>query len=304
MDVLKSMTIFQRVAESGSFSAVAKEYGMSQSTVSKHISALEERLDTKLLSRSTRCLSLTEAGNKYYESCTHILEEIDNAETEAGRGRSLPTGTLRVSATATFGRLFIVPFLGEFLAKHENIDIDLILEDRYVDLVKEGIDMAVRVGPMDDSSIIARKIGVSERVIVASPSYIKARGEPKVPEDLQSHDCLIYSRQSIPNEWMVTGPAGVEKLKVVGRLRATQQDAIREAALGGLGIATVMLWSVRDLVNQGKLKIILSDYKPTPFEVHAVYPERNYVPQKVLSLIEHLRISYEERYPLFSALNP
>lgn len=304
MDVLKSMTIFQRVAESGSFSAVAKEHGMSQSTVSKHISALEERLGTKLLSRSTRCLTLTEAGNNYYESCVQVLEIIDNAETVAGRGRSLPTGTLRVSATATFGRLFIVPFLNEFLAKHENLDIDLILEDRYVDLVKEGIDMAVRVGPMDDSSIIARKIGISERVTVASPSYIEARGEPETPTDLQSHDCLIYSRQSIPTEWTMTGPNGIEKVKVSGRLRATQQDAIREAALGGLGIATVMLWSVRDLVAQGKLDIVMKDYQPTPFEVHAVYPERHYVPQKVLSLIEHLRISYAERYPLNATIKP
>lgn len=304
MDVLRSMRIFQRVAESGSFSAVAKEHSMSQSTVSKHVSALEERLGIKLLSRSTRCLSLTEAGIKYYKSCVQILEEIDNAETAAGQGRTQPTGTLRVSATATFGRLFIVPFLGEFLEKYENLDIDLILEDRYVDLVKEGVDMAIRVGPMDDSSIIACKIGVSERVIVASPNYIKARGEPKTPEDLQSHDCLIYSRQTIPNEWMITGPDGVEKVKVAGRLTATQQDAIREAALSGLGIATLMLWSVRDLIAQGKLNIILKDYKPTPFEVHAIYPERHYVPQKVLSLIEHLRISYEERYPLVSTIMP
>jgi len=201
MDLLTSMKVFRRVAEAGSFSAVARESHMSQPTVSKLVAALEAHLETKLFSRSTRLLKLTESGNDYYDYCTRILDDIAEAELSVRRGQTFPTGTLRISATATFGRLFILPFLWDFLSEYPDLSVDMILEDRYVDLVKEGVDMAVRVGPLADSSMIAQKIGESERVIVASPDYLDARGEPDTITDLADHDCLLYSLQNAPREW-------------------------------------------------------------------------------------------------------
>lgn len=302
MDVLTSMGIFRRVAEAESFSAVARENNMSQSTVSKYVAALEERLGTKLFVRSTRQLKLTESGSEYYDYCARILDDLSEAEMNVGRGRSFPTGTLRISSTATFGRLFILPFLWDFLTKYPDLNIDMILEDRYVDLVKEGVDMAIRVGPLADSSMIARKLGVSERVIVASPEYLKVNGEPETLADLNNHDCLIYSLQPSPHEWEFNSALGIEKIRIAGRFSATNPEAIGEAAMAGMGIAVVMLWSARDYIEQGRLQIILNDYKPTPLEVHAMYPERRFTPKKVRMLIDHLRSSYEIHYPLVSTI--
>ena len=303
MDLFTSMKIFRRVAEAGSFSAVARENHMTQPTVSKLVAALEDHLKTKLFSRSTRQLKLTESGHDYYSYCTRILDDIAEAELSVSRGQTLPTGTLRISATATFGRLFILPFLWDFLADYPGLSIDMILEDRYVDLVKEGVDMAVRVGPLSDSSMIAQKLGESARVIVASPDYLKARGEPDTLTDLAEHDCLLYSLQASPHDWEFRTPTGIEKVRVNGRFSATNPEAIGEATLAGLGISVVMLWSARDHIEQGRLKIILADYKPTPYEVHAVYPERRFVPQKVRKLVEYLRARYAEHYALVSSTN-
>ncbi len=302
MDVLVAMDMFRRVAEAGSFSAAARGGSLSQSSVSKHIAALESRLGTKLFVRSTRQLHLTEAGSEYLKHCVRILEEIAEAELTVSRGQALPTGTLKISATATFGRLFILPFLWDFLVRYPALKVDMVLEDRYVDLVKEGVDVAVRVGPLTDSSMIASRLGESERVIVASPDYLKSRGEPETPCELRDHDCLIYSLQTSPNEWEFNTEAGVEKVRVGGRFSASNPEAISEATLAGLGISVVMLWSVREHIAKGRLKVILSDYQPTPYEVNAVYPNRQFVPQKVRKLIEHLRACYVTHYPLVAAI--
>jgi len=292
MNVLLSMTVFRRVAETGSFSTVARETGMSQPTVSKHVAALEEHLGTKLISRSTRQLNLSEAGKQYYEQCTRILDELAEAEAGLRQQHALPKGTLRVNVPVTFGRLEIVPRMWEFLARYPDLNVELIMDDHQIDLVKEGVDMAIRVGVLADSSLIARKIGNSPRVTVASPDYLATNGEPQTLQDLKQHDCIVYTLLSTKNTWHFTGPRGKESIRVRGRFSTNNPDAIREATLAGTGIAVTPTWLIGNCVEQGKLKVLLNDYAPTPFEIHAVYPERRFVPAKVRCFIDYLRESY------------
>ena len=224
-----------------------------------------------------------------------ILNDFNEAEASVGKGQIKPTGTLRLSASAAFGRTFIIPFLNDFLVKYPDIDCDLVFNDHYIDLVKEGIDLAIRVGPLSDSTLIARKIGMSPRVVVASPAYLVKHGRPKKPADLLNHDCLVYSQQKSPNLWFFHSvQSGDETVRVNSRLKASSPDAIADAALAGLGIAVMCEWYVREHVKQGKLKIILPDYKPTAHEVHAVYPERRFVPQKVKRVIDCLCTAFKQ----------
>jgi len=289
MDVMHSMAVFRRVVEAKNFSAVARETNMSQSTVSKHIAALEERLGTKLLNRSTRSLKLTEAGKEYYHHCIRILNDFQEAEASVGKGKIKPTGTLRISTSAAFGRICILPHLSEFFRIYPDINVDLLFDDDYVDLVKEGIDLAIRIGPLEDSTLIARKIGTTPRIVVASPDYLVKHGRPKKPADLVKHECLFYSLQKTPDLWYFNSTQkGDESVRVNGRLKASSPDAISDATMEGLGISVVCEWYVRDYIKQGHLKVILPDYRPTAYDIHAVYPERKFVPQKVKRMIEFL----------------
>ncbi len=289
MDVMHSMAVFRRVVEAKNFSAVARETNMSQSTVSKHIAALEERLGTKLLNRSTRSLKLTEAGKEYYHHCIRILNDFQEAEASVGKGKINPTGILRMSTSATFGRTYLLPHLKQFFESYPDINIDLLFDDDYVDLVKEGIDLAIRIGPLADSTLIARKIGSSPRVVVASPEYLVKHGRPRKPVDLMKHSCLIYTLQKSPDLWYFNSTQeGDESIRVSGRLKASSPDAVCDATIKGLGISIVCEWHVRKYIKTGALKVILPDYRPTTYDIHAVYPERRFVPQKVKRMIEFL----------------
>ena len=295
MDVMQGMSLFRRVIEAGSFSAVAREADMSQSTVSKHIAALEERLGTKLLNRSTRSLSATEAGNEYYHYCVRILNDFQEAEASVGKGQIKPTGTLRLSSTAPFGRLFIIPALNAFLKKFPDIDIDYQMDDQAIDLVKQGIDLAIHVGPLADSSLIAQKIGSSRRMVVASPEYLMKHGFPKTPADLKSHQCLIYTQYKNPNEWFFNSKQeGDESIRIHGRFKTSSTEAIKEAAVSGLGIATLCEWHAQEQINKGHLTPVLKKYEQTAYDINAVYPARRFVPQKVKRLIEHLRNEFKQ----------
>ena len=289
MDVMSSMAVFRRVVEAKNFSAVARETNMSQSTVSKHIAALEERLGTKLLNRSTRSLKLTEAGKEYYHHCIRILNDFQEAEASIGKGKIKPTGTLRISTSAAFGRICMLPYLDRFFSTYPDINLDLLFDDDYVDLVKQGIDLAIRIGPLADSSLIARKIGSSPRVVVASPEYLVKHGRPKKPADLIKHNCLLYSLQKAPDLWYFnSAQEGDESVRVSGRLKASSPDAICDATIDGLGISVLCEWYVRKHIKEGRLKVILQDYHPTAHDINAVYQERKFVPQKVKRMIEFL----------------
>jgi len=289
MDVMSSMAVFRRVVEAKNFSAVARETNMSQSTVSKHIAALEERLGTKLLNRSTRSLKLTEAGKEYYHHCIRILNDFQEAEASIGKGKIKPTGTLRISTSAAFGRTCLLPYLDEFFSAYPDINIDLLFDDDYIDLVKQGIDLAIRIGPLADSTLIARKIGTSPRVVVASTDYLVKHGRPKKPADLIKHNCLLYSLQKSPDLWYFnSAQEGAESVRVSGRLKASSSDAICDATMEGLGISVLCEWYARKYIQEGRLKVILQDYHPTAYDINAVYPERKFVPQKVKRMIEFL----------------
>ena len=289
MDVMHSMAVFRRVVEAKNFSVVARETNISQSTVSKHIAALEERLGTKLLNRSTRSLKLTEAGKEYYHHCIRILNDFQEAEASVGKGKIKPTGTLRISTSAAFGRTYLLPYLDEFFELYPDIDIDLLFNEEYIDLVKHGIDLAIRIGPLSDSTLIARKIASSPRVVVASPEYLVKHGRPKKPADLIKHECLFYTLQKSPDLWYFNSTQeGDESIRVNGRFKASSPDAICEATKGGLGISILCEWFAREYIKQGRLKVILPDYRPTAYDIHAVYPERRFVPQKVKRMIEFL----------------
>ena len=289
MDVMSSMAVFRRVVEAKNFSAVARETNMSQSTVSKHIASLEERLGTKLLNRSTRSLKLTEAGKEYYHHCIRILNDFQEAEASIGKGKIKPTGTLRISTSAAFGRTCMLPYLGEFFKTYPDINLDLVFDDDYVDLVKHGIDLAIRLGPLADSTLIARKIGTSPRIVVASTEYLVKNGRPKKPADLIKHNCLLYTLQKAPDLWYFnSAQEGDESVRVSGRLKASSPDAICDAAIEGLGIAVLCEWYARKYINDGRLNAILQDYHPTAYDINAVYPERKFVPQKVKRMIEFL----------------
>lgn len=294
MDVMSSMAIFRRVVEAKNFSAVARETNMSQSTVSKHIAALEDRLGTKLLNRSTRSVQLTEAGKEYYHHCIRILNDFQEAEASVGKGKIKPTGTLRISTSAAFGRVFVLPNLAEFFGAYPDINVDLIFDDDYTDLVKEGIDLAIRIGPLEDSSLIARKIGSSQRVTVASPEYLVKHGRPKKPVDLLEHDCLYYSLKKFPDIWYFNSTQkGEESVRVSGRLKASSPEAICDAAIEGMGIALLGEWYARPHIESGRLNLLMPDYRPTAFDIHAIYPERRFVPQKVKRMISFLADKFE-----------
>jgi DNA-binding transcriptional LysR family regulator len=196
---------------------------------------------------------------------------------------------LRISTSAAFGRSCILPHLNEFFNTYPDIKIDLLFDDDYVDLVKEGIDLAIRIGPLEDSTLIARKIGTTPRVVVASPEYLVKHGRPRKPADLVKHTCLFHSLQKTPDLWYFNSTQkGDESVRVNGCLKASSPDAISDATIAGLGISVVCEWFVHEHIKQGRLKVILPDFRPTAYDIHAVYPERKFVPQKVKRMIEFL----------------
>jgi len=284
-----AMKLFRRVIESGSFTAVAKETGLTQPTVSKQLASLESHHGIKLINRSTRQLHPTDAGLEYYERCCQILDELDEIDSQMREQQSMPSGTLRVNAPVTYSRLEILPRLWKFLKQHPQLKCDMFLDDNYVDLVKEGIDVAIRIGPLTDSSMIARKIGMMHRYTVASPAYLAEHGEPDTLQDLLQHNCLIYNLLTTRNEWYFEGEKGIEKIAVRGQYSTNNPDAIRGALIEGLGIAAAPDWLVEKDIQEGRLVEILTDYKPTSLEINAIYPERRFLPAKVRLFINFLK---------------
>jgi DNA-binding transcriptional LysR family regulator len=292
MDRLTAMELFVRVVETGSFSAVARQMDMTQPTVSKQLAALEQRLKTRLLNRSTRQLSLTEAGTSYYEACKRILDSVNEAEGNVGRLQGQFAGQLRINTSIALGQLYVATLVLKFQEQHPDLEIDLSLADRFVDVVEEGIDLAIRVGKLTDSSLVARRIGKARRLAIATPAYLKRHGMPKVPQDLAEHNCILYAYLSTGNEWMFRGPEGEIRVRVSGNFRANNGDAIRLAVLADHGIAVVPEWIVGGEVAAGRIKVILPDFEPTPMDISAVYPSARHVSAKLRALIDFLQAEF------------
>ena len=236
MDRLAALESFARVAETGSFSAAARALNLSKSLISRQVSALEAELGARLISRTTRSLTLTEAGRGYYEQVARILAQMEEADLSVSQLQATPRGKLRVNAPMSFSLLRLAPVLPDFLALYPEIDVDVAMNDRRVDLMEEGFDLAIRIGRLADSSLVARKLGPMQRIVCASPAYFAERGLPKVPADLRTHACLCYSNADTVDEWRFSEPDGRPiTVEVKGRVRANNGDLLRLAALRGLG---------------------------------------------------------------------
>jgi DNA-binding transcriptional LysR family regulator len=271
VDRLAAMEIFVRVIDAGTFSAAASQLGFGQPAVSKAVRQLEERLGVRLLRRSTRHLSLTEAGKAFYENAKRAIENVNRAELVA-RGDAGLTGTLRVSASVCFARIHILPKLPEFLAMHPDIAIEVILDDRIVNLVEEGVDLALRTGALTDSSLTARKIGQTNRLVMASSAYLEARGIPKTPSDLLAHEAVILQRGGVTvDEWTFRRGAVESPIKVRGRLKVTSGEGLREAVLSNLGIAIVSEWLFTPELTTGVVESVLEDWSLPTQDLWAVF---------------------------------
>ena len=289
LDRVTGMQVFVRVATLGSFSAAARALHLSQTMVTKHVAALEDRLGVKLLHRSTRRLVLTEAGRSYLAACERILAEIEEAEASASLDRIEPRGTLRLNVPLTFGLRQIVPALTAFSRLHPAVAVDLGLADRYVDLIEEGWDLAVRIGLLKDSSLVARRLAPCRTIVCAAPSYLEAHGAPRSPEDLSGHNCLGYTLPSAigAGRWAF-GAGGDVVVPVEGNLRANNGDALLAAALAGQGLIYQPTFIVGDSLRDGSLLRVLSGYPTLELGVHAVLPSGRQAPAKVRAFVEFL----------------
>ena len=286
---LADIAVFVRVVERGSFTLAAADLNLSRAVVSKYLSRLESRLGARLLNRSTRRLSLTEAGATLFEASRGALERIGDAEQAVARLQSEPRGRLRVSAPMSFGILHLGPALADFSQAHPKVTLDVRLDDRFVNLVEEGIDVAIRIGVLTDSSLVARKLAASRTVCCASPAYLSEHGEPETPQDLASHDCLLYSYQSTANVWRFAGPDGNDMpVAVTGTFRINNGIILTEAAVAGRGILMTPTFYVGPLLREAKLRPILTRYKLPELGIHAVFPQRGYVPPKVRAFADFL----------------
>lgn len=292
MDRIAWMQSFVRTVETGSFSAVARELKTTQPTISKQIAALEEYLDVQLLTRSTRTLNLTEAGEQFYQQCQRVLETLAEAEASVGQ-RQKPSGLLRVNCPVSFGQLQIVPRIKAFLERYPDIRLDLMMNDGFVDLVEEGVDLAIRIGNYQDTSLIYTRIGTTRRVTLASPEYFKKNGEPQKPEDLIHHNCIVYTRLSTGNIWPFQSKDKTIKVEVTGNFQTNNSTAIREAVLSGIGVSVLPIWLFGDCINHGKLKVILNEFQPTHLPIYAVYRRGKFVPAKVRCFINFLAQEFE-----------
>lgn len=288
MDQLDELRCFLAVAEAGGFSAAARQTGLRQPSVSKAVAALEHRLGLTLFHRSTRQVSLTESGRLYYDRCRPLLEELEEAAVEAAAGAASASGVLRVSAPATFGRLHLVPILPAFLERHPGLKIDLVLSDTQTDLIREGIDVALRVGRVDDLSAVVRRIARTRLVVVGSNTYFARHGVPLRPEDLRRHNCLVYGRHAGADEWAFNGPEGVQRVSVTGNLRSDSIDAIRAAVAASLGIGAMTQASFISELADGSIREVLGDHGRATMDINAVWTSRRFVPSKVRLFVDHV----------------
>lgn len=296
MDRLAAMQTFVRVVESGSFSAVAREMRSTQSAVSKQVAALERALEAKLLSRTTRSLALTEAGEQYFTQARRLVAEIAEAEAQLRRGEQQLSGWLRVAASVGYGRLKLLPRISSFLAAHPNVKIDLRLNDGFVDLVEEGIDVAVRIGELADSSLVARRIGTTQRVLLASRSYLdglpKGLKAPQVPQDLPDHNCIVYSELATQNAWTFTAGPGAAApegsqvtIRAQGNLQTNSSEVIRASVLSGMGIGYSPTWLFEQEIASGELQVLLPDWPAPSLPIHIVCPAQRRQSAKVQAFI-------------------
>ncbi|WP_419905196.1 LysR family transcriptional regulator [Kiloniella sp.] len=289
-DSIGAIPVFVAVVEEGGFSAAAKKLQVSKSAVSKRITQLEARLGVQLLYRSTRKLSLSEAGEQYFAHAVQSLAAAREAEDAVAQMQGAPQGRLRINTTMSFGRLHVAPLVSEFLGKYPGVELDMVMDDRVVDMVEGGFDLAIRVRMLEDSSLFARKIAPSHNLLCAAPDYLKSRGTPTHPEQLHDHNCLHYAYASSVQSWRFTNPKTSESiaLDTTGNYQVNNSEAMYEAVLQGLGIGRMPTFIAGPDVAAGKLVSLMPDYILPSQTIYAMFPERRHLPAKVRAFIDFL----------------
>ena len=289
MDKLSSMNVFVRVAKAGSFAGAARDLGISRAMATKHIMHLEKALDTRLFNRTTRSLSLTEVGASYLGRCQQVLFDVDEMESAVTHLQAEPRGVLKISAPPVIGATHIAPALAEFLKENEDLSVEMILKGSHVDLIDEGVDIAIFLGKLQDTSLVARKLASSALVVCGAPAYFEHYGMPEEPEDLVDHSCLVNWAIPPRDRWKFRGVLGDREVKVSGRMQANVADPIRVAANKGLGLVMLPNYIVGRDIEKGKLQVVLEQYRISPLEIHAVYPHRKYLSAKVRDFLDFLQ---------------
>lgn len=281
------MQLFVATVDAGSFTAAAERMGLSKQFVSRRLSGLEARLGVRLLNRTTRRLHVTDAGREYHARAVRILEDVSDAELAVGSRADSPRGTLRVTAPMSFGTLHLGAILPAFLLRYPALQVEIDLDDRTVDLVREGFDMGIRIGRLQDSTLIARALAPARIVACCSPAYLQGRGAPATPDELGAHDCLLYGHHR-GAEWRFLDAGKVRALPVGGRLLANNGEIVRDAAIAGLGIAWLPVFIVGTALRDGRLVTVLDDYAMPPVSVHAVYPRHRQASLAIRAFVDFL----------------
>jgi len=297
MDDLKRMVVFYHVVDTKSFSGAARMLGMARSAISRHINLLEKSLGVRLLNRTTRNMSLTEEGKIYFESCARIVAETEIANHNIGQSQDAPSGTLKIAAPISLGNQFIMPLLRKFMLQHSELNVELFLDDEKLDMVKEGIDVSIRVGWLNNSNLIARKLLDWPRYLCASPAYIEQNGLPETPAQLANHECIIFSRLPTPHIWNFTKNKREQKVSIKGRLKVNNADAIRSSLLAGFGIAVQASFLVGEDIKAGRLIHLLPEYECGSVGMFAVYHNRRYQQAKVRLFIELMNAEFKRIKP-------
>jgi DNA-binding transcriptional LysR family regulator len=287
LERLESMSILVSAVEAGSLSAAARKLGVPLTTVSRKVSELERYLRSRLLIRSSRRLTLTDAGRSYVTACKRILEEVEAAERAATGEYSSPKGDLTVTAPIVFGRLHTLPVVTDFLEAYPEIDIRLTLVDRLVNLLDDHVDLAVRIGELPDSSLMATRVGAIRRVICGSPAYFAARGTPREPRDLVAHDCVTFEGLTSAKAWTFTRGKSDSPVAIRSRLTVNTAEAAIDAAIAGVGITRVLSYQIANARRAGALKVVLEEFEPSPWPVSLIYGEQGLLPLKLRAFIDY-----------------
>src|SRR5712672_2358007 len=286
MDRIDAMHAFVAVADLHGFAPAARKLGLSPSGVTRLIAALEDRLGARLLQRTTRSVTLTDAGARYLERARRILADVEEAELAGEGERTRPSGRLVVSAPVGFGRLYVSPVVSAYLKRYPDVSGELRLEDRVINLVEEGIDLAVRIGHLADSSLVARHVGEMRRIVVASPAYLRKHGEPKTPDAIASHLTIQFGATAVTGEWRFMEDGREARVNVTPRLSTNVADAAIQYAAQGGGLTRVLAYQAADAVKHGRLKIVLAKFEQPPLPIHIVYPTSRLLSAKVRSFID------------------
>jgi DNA-binding transcriptional LysR family regulator len=288
MDKLTSMKVFAAIARLGSFSAAAEELGISRAMASKYLNYLEDDLDVRLLNRTTRQLSLTEVGSHYLERINNILAEIEETELAITELQSEPRGILKIMSPPSFGSFHLARALGIYKERYPGVTIEMILTDRVPDLFEEGVDLAIWIGKLEDSSLIARKLATTRSVVCGAPEYLKRRGIPQTPADLEQHNCLTFSTRTPFSDWKIMRDGKLVTLHPTGSFRANSADPLRIAAINGCGLVQLPSYIVGLDIQARRLQPVLEEFEPEPLTINAVYIHRRHLSAKARTFVDFM----------------